>query len=285
MPLIYCLGASLALAQTLPVVPASPAPTDGTPERIMAISHRGEHLHHPENTILSFQTAIDDGADFIEADVQTTKDGKLVIMHDNTVNRTTAAQGRISDMTFDEIRALDPGAKYSPEFAGTKVPTFDEVLDLAHGKINVYVDTKNADPQQLVDAIVRHDMQDHVVIYGNPFFLYDVHKIRPDLRVMPESQNAEVCKLLLKDIHPQVLAFGAGDFTPDVIACAKAAHAQIYVDRMGSTDNPAGWQQAIDMGADGIQTDKPKELVEFLRSINRSTHPVSSPSLTTASRN
>jgi glycerophosphoryl diester phosphodiesterase len=266
----FCLGMGIAVAQTAPEGPSQPAPASSpaTTQRIVAISHRGEHLHHPENTIPAFQTAIDAGADYIEVDVQTTSDGKLVLMHDNKVDRTTNATGLIKNMTFDQIRALDAGAKFSPVFAGTKVPTFDEALDLAHGKIGVYVDTKNADPQALVDTIVRHDMQDHVVIYGNPFFLYDVHKIRPDLKVMPESANVEVCRLLVKNLHPQVLAFGAGDFTDDVIACAKKANAEIYVDRMGSTDNPTGWQQAIDMGANGIQTDKPAELVEYLRAHN-----------------
>jgi glycerophosphoryl diester phosphodiesterase len=263
------VGCFLALAAAFAqaVVPAASrtsAPM-AAPEKIAAISHRGEHLHHPENTMPAFQSAIDAGADFIEVDVQTTSDGKLVLMHDSTVDRTTSGTGPIKNMTFDQIRALDPGAKFSPEFAGTKVPTFDEALDLAHGKIGVYVDTKNADPQQLVDTIVAHDMQDHVVIYGNPFFLYDVHKIRPGLKVMPESETDDICKLLIKNLHLQVLAYGAGDFKDDIIGCAKTANVEVYVDRMGTTDNPAGWQQAIDMGADGIQTDKPAELVEFLR--------------------
>ena len=261
-----CFGVGIIFAQTN-TTPEALHPS----QRIVVISHRGEHLHHPENTLPAYQAAIDAGADYFEVDVRTTSDGKLVLMHDNTVDRMTGAKGPIKNMTFDQVRALDAGAKFSPRFAGTKVPTFDEALALARGKIGVYVDTKDADPQVLVDAIVSHDMQDHVVIYGNPFFLYVVHKLRPDLKIMPESQNADVCKLLAKDLHPPVFAFGAADFTEDVIACAKKADAQIYVDRMGSTDNPAGWQQAIDMGANGIQTDRPAELVEYLRAHNMAT--------------
>ncbi len=92
------------------------------------------------------------------------------------------------------------------------MPTLDEAFDLAKGKINVYVDTKYADPQQLVDSIVRHDMQDHVVIYGNPFFLYDVHKIRPTLKVMPEAITPDICKFLVRGVQPQVMACDASDF-------------------------------------------------------------------------
>ena len=259
------LATSVAFAQT-----AWTPKEDG--KTIKVIAHRGEHLHHPENTMAAFQAAIDAGADYFELDVRTTSDGKFVIMHDQTLDRTTNGSGEVHSHTFDEIRALDAGAKFSPSFAGTKVPTLDEAFDLAHGKINVYVDTKNADPQQLVDTIVKHDMQDHVVIYGNPFFLYEVHKIRPTLKVMPEALSPDICKFLDYGMHLQVLAFDANDFKDPVIACAKAANAQIYVDRLGDADTPDTWQKAIDLGAAGIQTNLPAELATWLRTHNLATH-------------
>jgi len=261
------LAGSVAFAQTA-WTPKEDSKT------IKVIAHRGEHLHHPENTMPAFQAAIDAGADYFELDVRTTSDGKFVIMHDNTLDRTTNGTGEVHKHTFAEIRALDAGAKFSPAFAGTKVPTLDEAFDLAHGKINVYVDTKYADPQQLVDTIVRHDMQDHVVIYGNPFFLYEVHKIRPTLKVMPEAGTAEICKLVwVRAMQPQVIAYDASDFKTDVIACAKDTNAQIYVDRLGDADNPETWQKAIDQGAAGIQTNLPAELAAYLREHNMATHP------------
>ncbi|GGG87574.1 hypothetical protein GCM10011585_34590 [Edaphobacter dinghuensis] len=239
---------------------------------IKVIAHRGEHLHHPENTLPAFQAAIDAGADYFELDVRTTSDGKFVLMHDSTLDRTTNGTGEVYKHTFAEIRALDAGIKFSPTFAGTKVPTLDEALDLAHGKINVYVDTKYADPQQLIDTIVRHDMQDHVVIYGNPFFLYEVHKIRPTLKVMPEALSPDICKLFVRAMQLQVIAFDASDFKDPVIACAKDANAKIFVDRLGDADNPEAWQKAIDEGAAGIQTNLPAELAVYLRAHNMATH-------------
>lgn len=260
----FICASCVVLAQT----PSTPA----TPKKIVVIAHRGEHLHHPENTLPAFQAAIDAGADYFELDVRTTSDGKFVIMHDSTLDRTTNGIGEVQSHTFDEIRSLDAGAKFSPAFAGTKVPTLDEAFDLAHGKINVYVDTKNADPQQLIDTIERHDMQDHVVIYGNPFFLYEVHKIRPTLKVMPEAISPDICKFLVHAMRPQVLAFDASDFKDGVIDCAKEANAQIYVDRLGDADNPEIWQKAIDSGASGIQTNLPAELSAYLRAHNMATH-------------
>ena len=134
-------------------------------DRIVVIAHRGEHRSHPENTLPAFQAAIDAGADFFELDVRTTSDGRLVLMHDAKVDRTTNGSGAVREMTFDQIRALDAGAKFSPQFAGTKVPSFEEALALAHGNIGVYVDSKDIAPADLVAALAKKDMLDLSLIH------------------------------------------------------------------------------------------------------------------------
>ena len=146
------------------------------------------------------------------------------------------------------------------------MPTFDEVLKVAHGKIGVYVDLKNATAQAIVDAIRKADMVDRVVIYrGGIPLLKEIQQIDPRLKVMPESRSVENVNAALEALHPKVIAFDASDFRDPIIQPAKAAGAAVYVDRMGKTDNPEGWQSAIDSGADGIQTDLPGALVEYLR--------------------
>ena len=232
---------------------------------VVAISHRGEHLERPENTFPAFQEAIRVGADFIEVDVQTTSDGKLVLSHDATVDRCTNGTGRISEMTFEQVEALDPGVKKGSQFAGIKIPTFAEVLDLARGKIGIYVDIKNASAQDLVSHIDGHGMTDRVVMYCKPALCKQIQELNSKLKVMPESSTVEHSHMLVDLLHPKVIAFGAGDWKPEIIAVSKEAHAEAYVDRMGATDAPEGWQTAIDMGADGIQTDRPGPLVEYLR--------------------
>ena len=237
----------------------------GQTRRVVAISHRGEHLVRPENTIPAFREAISVGADFIEVDVQTTSDGKLVLSHDNTVDRCTNGKGKIAEMTFEQVEALDAGIKRGQEFAGVKIPTFDQALDLARGKIGIYVDVKNASATDLVSHIDGHGMTDHVVIYCKLDLAKQILALNPRLKVMPESRTVDNVHLLVEQLHPKVIAYGAGDFTPEIIAAAKQAHAAIYVDRMGNTDGPEGWQSAIDAGADGIQTDRPGPLVAYLR--------------------
>ncbi len=255
LAMILCLvlpsGVSLAQART-----------------VVAIAHRGEHNHHPENTIPAYQAAIKLGANFIEVDVRTTKDGKLVVMHDATVNKTTNGHGRVADMTLRQIRALDAGIKFSPRFAGTRVPTFDEVLRLARGKIGIYADVKQASAETFVNALKRYGMVPHTVVYPNysVTFSQDVVRLDPAIKIMPESVCPEFARQLIDTFHPKIFAFSAFDFKPSVISVVKQAGDLIYVDRMGTTDNPAGWGAAIKAGADGIQTNYPGKLVQYLRS-------------------
>jgi glycerophosphoryl diester phosphodiesterase len=233
--------------------------------RIIVIAHRGEHLRRPENTLPAFLEAIRAGADFIEVDVRTSSDGKLVLSHDATVDRCTNGVGRVDAMTFAQLRELDAGIVKGSEFAGTRIPSFDEALELARGKIGIYVDIKQAAAQELVSHIESHDMTDHVAMYCSPAMCKQLHDLSPRLKLMPESNSADHSRMLVETLHPAVIAFGAGDFKPDIIAVAKESRAAVYVDVMGETDAPAGWQAAIDAGADGLQTDRPEPLVEYLK--------------------
>jgi glycerophosphoryl diester phosphodiesterase len=100
--------------------------------------------------------------------------------------------------------------------------------------------------------------------------LKSVQALRPNLKGMPEAVSAATLEKLLTGMNLRVVAFDASDFTDDVIQVAKRAGVEIYVDRLGAADNVSHWQDAIDRGANGIQTDHPAELVEYLRS--RSLH-------------
>ena len=232
---------------------------------VVAISHRGEHLHHPENTMPAYRAAVEAGADFIETDVRTTSDGKLVIMHDGSVDRRTNGHGDIAKMTFDEIRALDAGIKSGEQFAGTKVPTFEEVLEFARGKIGVYIDAKQISAKDLVEAVGKYGMEDRVVVYGGMDLHRGVRKLNPRIKVMPESVSVEAATRIVEELHPRVIAFDARDFRDEIIAVAIKAQAGIYVDRLGPADTPEFWEDAVRRGATGIQSDRPAELVRFLR--------------------
>jgi glycerophosphoryl diester phosphodiesterase len=237
----------------------------GQPRHVVVVAHRGEHLHHPENTIAAFQAAVDAGADFFELDVRTTSDARLVLMHDATVDRMTNGKGDVEKMTFDQIRNLEVGLKMDPKFAGTRVPSFDDALQFAHGKIGVYVDSKKISARDVVATLEKYDMSERVVIYGGAGYLKEVATLRPKLKVMPEAGSVERLRSLLDSLSLRVVAFDKSDFLDPAIALARDANADVYVDRLGEADNPAAWLDAVKRGATGIQTDHPAELVLFLK--------------------
>ncbi len=103
----------------------------------LKIGHRGAAGYEPENTLRSFRRALELGVDMVELDVRRTKDGHLVVMHDETVDRTTNGSGKVSEMTLAEIMELDAGR-------AEKVPTLDEALDIVHGKVSVDIEVKDA---------------------------------------------------------------------------------------------------------------------------------------------
>ena len=134
----------------------------------------------------SYQLAYDLGADMIETDVKRTKDGHLVIMHDDTVNRTTNGTGRIRDLTLDEIRQLDAGIKFSPAFEGEKVPTFKEYLQAFKGKdIVLLIELKDTGiEEQVIKEIEEEDMINQVVLQSfNLDSMIKINKLKPEIPI------------------------------------------------------------------------------------------------------
>jgi len=112
---------------------------------IDVIAHRGASAYAPENTLAAFKKAQEMGADWFELDCQLSKDQEVVIMHDETVDRTTNGHGNIRDLTLYELKQLDAGSWKGPEFAGERIPTLAQCLDLAKFKIGVYIELKSID--------------------------------------------------------------------------------------------------------------------------------------------
>jgi glycerophosphoryl diester phosphodiesterase len=238
------------------------SPTEAPRRIVLSSAHRGEHLRHPENSLPAIQAAIDVGMDFVELDVRTTSDGHLVLMHDPTVDRMTDGKGLVEKMTLSEIKRLDLGVRFPEQFPGLRVPSFDEALELCRGKIGIYVDTKNAAPKDLIAAIERHDMGDHVMFWSeHPDFLKQISDLRPRWIIMPEAFNAPNVRTLVALLHPQLLGCDQRDFDVRTIAAAKAANVGIFVDRQTEQE----WRDAVEQGAAWIQTDHPAELMAFLR--------------------
>jgi glycerophosphoryl diester phosphodiesterase len=110
----------------------------------LLIAHRGGSLEVPENTLAAFRHAIDLGMKFVELDVQMSSDGELMVIHDETIDRTTGGHGAVGSYTFEELRKLDAGSHFGPQFAGERIPTLREVLELCtDAGVGVVVEIKS----------------------------------------------------------------------------------------------------------------------------------------------
>lgn len=164
------------------------------PRRALVQAHRGFSEAYPENTLLAFEKAIEAGADRIETDLALTKDGVVVLMHDNTVDRTTDGQGGVAAFTLEELKRLDAGSWKSPEFAGERVPTLAEALELTAGRAELNLEIKsNGRTRSSVRAtiaaaaavILEHDALDRVVFSSFDYeALLRVREHLPEARLL-----------------------------------------------------------------------------------------------------
>ena len=157
---------------------------------IQNYAHRGFCSKYPENTLLAFEKAIAEGVDGIENDVQLTKDGEIIIMHDESVDRTTDGKGWVKDLTLAEIKVLDAGGKFDSQYAGLRVPTLREYLELVKDQpiiTNIEMKTGVFEyremEQKLVDMLREYKVEEKVLITSfNHFTIMRMKKLAPDLK-------------------------------------------------------------------------------------------------------
>lgn len=158
------------------------------------VGHRGALAIAPENTLISFQRAVDGGADVIEMDIRLSVDGHVVVMHDATVDRTTDGTGLVGAMTLAELKRLDAGRWFDPRYAGARVPALAEVLAWARGKIGIMLELKyhpyGSFETALVPATVRliqqYNIADQVVFISfQPKGLAQVRALMPEFSLGP----------------------------------------------------------------------------------------------------
>ena len=156
----------------------------------LIIAHRGASALAPENTMAAFDLALRAGADGIELDVMLSADAELVVIHDATVDRTTNGSGQVSAMTWAELRELDAGSHFSPEFQSERLPRLAEVYEAFGGKFLINVELKNyAHPMdELTEKAVlltqQYGLSEKVIFSSfNPFNLTRAHRLDPRIRL------------------------------------------------------------------------------------------------------
>jgi len=146
---------------------------------VVCMAHRGFSGQYPENTLLAFQKAIEVGADVIEFDVRSSKDGELVVIHDSTVDRVSNGTGRVDQLTLAELKKLDLGL-------GQKIPTLKETLDLVAGKtgLNIHVRVKGKQLDRVVELIKEYDIvEEAFIVTKDPQEVLRLRKKYPEIHV------------------------------------------------------------------------------------------------------
>ena len=257
--------ACLAAVQTTVLLAAEP-PYPRPPRRggVYVIAHRGAHRGIPENTLAAYKKAIALGADFVEIDVRTTKDGRFVSIHNERVDAylTDGTRGRVRDLTLKEIKSLDIGSRVGPEWKGERVPSLDEILTLCKDKIGVYLDLKDAPVGAVARKVNSRRMQRQVVWCIKPNQVASLRRACRECIPMPDPESEETLIDMLRQTRARIVAPVWNDFSPTFAPKCQQTGVLVFVDER--EPSRANWRQALDWGADGIQTDAPASLIRYL---------------------
>ncbi|WOF22538.1 glycerophosphodiester phosphodiesterase family protein [Microbacterium betulae] len=247
---------------------ASPREVAGQP---LVIAHRGNSSLAPENTLPALDSAARSGADLLEIDVDYTRDGEIVVLHDDSVDRTTDGTGNVRELTSSDVRALDAGGWFSPLYAGTPIPTLDDVLDFVTASdATLLLEFKSSWSERRIGEalalIESHGAEDRVIAQSfDTTTLASLRDAAPGLARM----------VLVDEIDDPVAsaeefdAIGVNPRGEDVLGRREIVdeiHDAGLLTYVWTVDDAQDWAGLADAGVDGIVTNRPDRLAGWLAS-------------------
>lgn len=240
-------------------------------QKPLVIGHRGFASQAPENTMVSFKKALDLGVGGLEFDVQMTRDGHLVVCHDEQVDRTTNGKGLIKDYTLAELKKLDAGGWFGPEFAGETIPTLEELFDLLAGKPGLLINAELKTgiviypeiEERFIEMVRRYRLTGQILISSfNHYSLYKVKGLAPEMKtgilymdgLFEPWEYARRVKA--EALHPLFY-----NIQPVIVEGAKRHGLML---NPFTVDDPGYMRLCIEAGVDGIITNYPDRLMKLL---------------------
>jgi len=281
--LLFFAGALLLTAQNKQIS-LSEFPDD----KIMVVAHRGDWREAPENSVWAIKKAIEKGVDMAEIDLAMTKDSILILMHDNTIDRTTTGKGKPSDFTLEEIKKLNLRDGLGVE-TQMKVPTLEEILILSDGKILLNLDKGFDYIKQVYPMVKKRNMLDQILFKGHESYTEFNTKygdIKKNIHYMPiiklgKQEDLKNISEYLKNYKVYGFEFTIGTTEDHLIDFKKLKenNVKIWVNSLWphhnagnnddkALDNPDVYDWYLQKGVNIIQTDRPKELIKYLKSRN-----------------
>lgn len=233
---------------------------------VIVVGHRGTTKFAPENTIPAFEIAIEYGADLIEMDIRETKDGELVIMHDETVDRTTNGTGKVAEHTLKEIKELDAGSWFSPEFEGVRVPTLRGALRAIRGKALPDIDFKAGAPSKLIRVLREEGMMENITLYcGNWDLMNETLKLSDGFIIRPTVPFGYAgLPIVLQEFYPPIININWEQFSEKLVREIHVAGRKSMINTM-QHDTEMIIIMTIETAPDYLQSDHIDILMPLLR--------------------
>jgi len=259
--------------------------SDFPDDKVMVVAHRGDWREAPENSVWAVKKAIEKGVDMAEIDLAMTKDSVLILMHDNTIDRTTTGKGKPSDFTLDDIKKLHLRDGLGVE-TQMKVPTLQEILEISDGKILLNLDKGFDYIKQVYPLVKKRNMLDQILFKGHESYIEFNQKygdIKNEIHYMPiiqlgKSEDLKKISDYIKNYKIYGFEFTVGTTEKNLIdfKSLREKKVKIWVNSLwphhnaGNNDdlvleNADVYDWYIHKGVNIIQTDRPKELINYLK--------------------
>ncbi|MGG1241507.1 glycerophosphodiester phosphodiesterase [Bacillus cabrialesii] len=236
-------------------------------------AHRGASGQYPENTMLSFEKGIEAGADGIEFDVQLAKDGRIVVIHDERLDRTTSLKGFVKDTAYDVIKTANAAANHDQTYSDTKVPLLEDVLSWAEKKnFLLNIELKNSViryegmEEKVLEAVKRFNLEERVILST-----FNHESLALCARLAPHIERAALTSDVLYQADRYITSIPASGYHPRLNSpgtadevLKKMRNSSIKV-RPYTVNRPEDIKRLIEAGADGIFTDFPAKAAAIVK--------------------
>lgn len=268
---LLCLSSAKLVAQSSMSTPLPVKLFQDDGDDFIVIAHRGASAYHPENTMSAFKAAVEMGAEMIELDILLSKDGIPVVIHDETLDRTTNATANVVDYTLQELKEFDAGSWFSEKHKGEPIPTLEEVLAFAKGKIALNIEIKTEAvtdsltggiEEKVLELVKKYDMEKHVLFSSFDYrAITHLRKLDVDIStalLYEQRQSADLTPAELTDAYKA-----------DAFNCSVRQYSKKWADETKEHDIPVFvytinnehvMRKTIKRGASGIFSDKPDVL-------------------------
>lgn len=241
-------------------------------QTIEIVVHRGANALAPENTIASTDSALQHGATWVEVDVRPSKDGVLFNLHDETLDRTTNGHGLLADTPSSEVRLLDAGCWFGPQFAGLRVPTIAEMLDSLQGRAGVFFDVKRGTPIPDLVSLVREKgfSEKSFFWFADEQMLREFVRLAPKMKVKVNAADISRLKYWQTVCTPSYVEIAPEKITRRFRRYCR--HHAIRIMAACQEDDTSQFRLVIKKRADLVNLDRPEEFLPLLSAPHTKSH-------------